>query len=226
MDKLTVLLVEDNRALNEANRRAFEGEGYEVMAALTLAAAREWLSRREPDCILLDVLLPDGNGIDFCEAIRRVTNAHIIFLTSRKEQMDKLRGLSLGGDDYIVKPFDLDELLARVASAMRKKERMREPPKTLVLGRLTLDLQSDRALLNGEDMTLTPKEFSLLYFFARHINETIDAGRLYQYVWGQPMCDNVSAIKTTVSRLRNKLEGSGYTVVSLRGEGYRFEQEM
>ncbi len=224
MDKQTVLLVEDNEALNEANRRALEGAGYEVMAALTLGKAREHLTNRAPDVILLDIMMPDGNGIDFCAKIRDVTDAHIIFLTSRNEQADKLRGLLLGGDDYIIKPFDLDELLARVAAAMRRQEKAKAPPKTLELGRLTLDLLSDRALLNGNDAVLTPKEFSLLYFFAQHRDETIDAERLYSHVWGQPMADNVSAVKTTVYRLRSKLEGSGYTVSAVRGEGYRFER--
>ncbi len=217
MAQRTVLLVEDNEALNEANRRALEGLGYGVTAAPTIEKAREYLTRYDPDVILLDVMLPDGNGIDFCEEIRKTTKAHIMFLTSRKEHEEQLRGISIGGDDYITKPFKLDLMLARVASAIRKMEIMKEPPKKITLGNLTLDLLSDRALLNGADMALTPKEFSLLYFFAQHINETIDAARLYQHVWGQPMGDNVSAVKTTVSRLRSKLEGSGCTFATVRG---------
>jgi DNA-binding response OmpR family regulator len=225
MDKRNILLVEDNEALNEGNRRALEAEGYGVLSALTLREAREHLYRYDPDVILLDVLLPDGSGFDFCEEIRHFTTAHIIFLTSRKEHEDQLRAMLLGGDDYISKPFKLDIMLARVSSAMRRREMSKTPPKTLALGDLVLDLLSDRALLKNEDLLLTPKEFSLLYFFAQHINETIGAALLYRHVWGQPMGDNVSAIRKTVSRLRSKIEGSGYTVTSNRGDGYRFGQE-
>jgi DNA-binding response OmpR family regulator len=226
MEKRTVLLVEDNEALNEGNRRALEAAGYNVMAARSLREARECLARRDPDIILLDILLPDGNGITFCEEIRPLTIAHIIFLTSRKEHEDQLRGMSCGGDDYITKPFKLDLMLARVSSAMRRREMTKTPPRTLILGDLVLDLLSDRAFLKGRDLILTPKEFSLLYFFLQHIDETINAHLLYSHVWGQPMGDNVSAIRKAVSRLRSKLEGSGYTVMSNRGDGYSFGPEV
>jgi DNA-binding response OmpR family regulator len=225
MDKRTVLLIEDNEALNEGNRRALEAAGYGVMAARTLKEARECLARSKPDVILLDILLPDGNGMDFCREIRPTTLAHILFLTSRKEHEDQLRGMSLGGDDYITKPFKLDLMLARVSSAMRRREMTQTPPRTLALGDLVLDLLSDRAFLNEKDLMLTPKEFSLLYYFLQHRNETIGARRLYSHVWGQPMGEDASAVRKTVSRLRSKLEGSGYTVAACRGDGYRFEPQ-
>jgi DNA-binding response OmpR family regulator len=226
MDNRTVLLVEDNEALNEGNRRALEAAGYDVMAARTLKEARECLARSDPDVILLDVLLPDGNGIEFCEEIRAETIAHIIFLTSRKEHEDQLRGMALGGDDYITKPFKLDLLLARVSSAMRRREMTKTPPRTLMLGDLVLDILSGRAFLNNMDLILTPKEFSLLYFFMQHSGETINAGLLYSHVWGQPMGGDVSALRKTVSRLRSKLEGSGYTIAVNRGDGYSFGPEV
>lgn len=108
-----VLLIEDNVKLNEINRRALESQGYSVTTALTLAAAREHLARFAPDVILLDVVLPDGSGYDFCREIRRSTDAHILFLTPRREHEEKLRGISLGGDDYITKPFRLDVLASQ-----------------------------------------------------------------------------------------------------------------
>jgi DNA-binding response OmpR family regulator len=225
MDKRTVLLVEDNEALNEGNRRALQAAGYDVAAARTLKEARECLSRGEPDVILLDILLPDGNGMDFCREIRPSTIAHIIFLTSRKEHEDQLLGMSLGGDAYITKPFKLDVMLARVSSAMRRREMTQTPPRTLALGDLVLDLLSDRAFLKEKDLMLTPKEFSLLYYFLQRINETVSAQLLYGHVWGQPMGEDASAIRKTVSRLRNKLKSSGYTVAVYRGDGYRFEPE-
>ena len=119
--KGTVLLVEDNAELNNNNTRSLKLLGYEVFAALTLSAARACLHRVEPDIILLDVVLPDGDGIDFCAEIRGATGAHILFLTSRTEREDILRGLAVGGDDYITKPFSSEELFARVEAAMRRR---------------------------------------------------------------------------------------------------------
>lgn len=123
-NKDTVLLVEDNVELNANNARALKMLGYEVYPALTLAEARVWLDRNEPDVILLDVMLPDGDGIGFCAEIRGAplrTAAHILFLTAKTGHADRVRGLADGGDDYITKPFHPEELLARVEAAMRRR---------------------------------------------------------------------------------------------------------
>jgi DNA-binding response OmpR family regulator len=113
----TILLVEDNEKLNEGTKRMLEGEGYTVFCALTLEAAGAHIRQKEPDIILLDVGMPDGDGFSFCKEIREQTDAHIIFMTARREHSDVVHGLGLGGDDYIKKPFVLDELLGRVAAA-------------------------------------------------------------------------------------------------------------
>lgn len=122
--KGTVLLVEDNAELNANNTRALHMLSYDAHSALTLAEARNWLAKREPDVILLDVMLPDGDGIDFCAEIRGAplhTAAHILFLTAKSDHADRVRGLADGGDDYITKPFHPEELLARVEAAMRRR---------------------------------------------------------------------------------------------------------
>ena len=126
--KGTVLLVEDNAELNANNTRALKMLDYEVHPALTLAGARNWLGNNEADVILLDVMLPDGDGIDFCAEIRGLpiqTAAHILFLTAKTEHADRVRGLAGGGDDYITKPFHPEELLARVEAAMRRRNMSR-----------------------------------------------------------------------------------------------------
>jgi len=110
----SILLVEDNEELNEINRRMLVYEGYEVLTARTLVDARKLLSARKPDVILLDVIMPDGDGIDFCGEIRETTDAHILFLTSKDADVDRIRGLDSGGDDYITKPYKLEEMLSRV----------------------------------------------------------------------------------------------------------------
>ena len=160
MSSGTVLLVEDNPDLNSVNRRALELRRYSVHVATTLAEAREWLKEAEPDVILLDVMLPDGDGFGFCREIRARTQAHILFLTAKAEHEDIVAGLAAGGDDYITKPFHAQELLARVEAAMRRREIV-IPLRTVAKGRLELDLVSSRAYVDGIDLMLAPMEFGL-----------------------------------------------------------------
>ncbi len=224
MSRQTVLLVEDNVELNEINKRALEGAGYMVLTALTLSKAREHLADNEPDIILLDVILPDGDGYNFCEEIRDTTDAHILFLTSCSEHADKIRGLSIGGDDYITKPFMLEELIQRVAAVMRRRV-MKNPAKEVVLtlGNLTLDITSSRAFVNDKDILLTYKEFLLLLHFARNENKYFSAEHLYERLWKQTPNNDYNAVKIQVSKIRKKLEKSDYTISAVRGKGYQFQ---
>ena len=217
-----VLLVEDNEKLNEGNRRVLEKKGYEVCAALTLAEAREQLKHFAPDVILLDIMMPDGDGMDFCAEIREITDAHIIFLTSRGKHEEKLRGLALGGDYYITKPFMVDELIGRVASAMRRRGMAQSTTKTVVKGNLTIDPVASQAFLDGADLLLKPKEFSLLYLFVLNEGKLISAKLAYEKVWKAPLNDNTGSLRVQMSSLRKKLEGSGYTITFKQGDGYCF----
>jgi len=222
-----VLLVEDNRNLNTANLRALKMRGYSVLAALTLEEARKHLMNNNPDVILLDVVLPDGNGFDFCSEIRENTNAHILFLTSRTEHEDRVKGLLTGGDDYITKPYHPEEMLARVAAAMRRRkiEAKKTLPKTIVKGPLTLDVVASQAFLNGEDMGLALKEFAVLLLLANNEGKDLTAERVYQDVWHQSMEGNDHSVKNVVYRLRKKLEtgNSGFSIFTKRGIGYSFD---
>ena len=160
MDKKgTVLLVEDNIGLNDANAQALKLRGYSVLAAENLAKAREKLAQGSPDVILLDVMLPDGSGFDFCEEIRGKTKAYILFLTARVSHEDMVRGMTGGGDAYITKPFHPEEMLVKVDAALRRLDIDKSPVKTLSLGSLSLDIVSGQAFINGVDLLLTKKEF-------------------------------------------------------------------
>ena len=166
-------------------------------------------------------MLPDGDGIDFCGEIREKTDAHIIFLTTRTEHEDRIRGLSIGGDDYITKPYKLDEMLIRVKAAMRRRGMKQSPKTTITYGELTLNTLTDRAYLEDKDLLLSQKEFSLLYIFVMYHSEILSKEQLYQMAWGQPMGDNDTALKTALSRLRKKL-GDLFEIATLRGKGYIF----
>lgn len=218
-----ILLVEDNEGLNEINRRALEMQGLTVLTALTLAEARKHLKSHDPEVILLDVLLPDGDGIDFCAEIRNATDAHILFLTSLIDHVDKIRGLSIGGDDYITKPFKLEELIARVNVALRRRDiEARSAKKPLSCECLTLDIISSQAFCGDTDLLLTNKEFSVLLLFVQNQGKELSTEWLYESAWRQPMLNNSQSIKTVISRLRKKLEPFGFFIESIRGEGYRF----
>jgi DNA-binding response OmpR family regulator len=210
----TVLLVEDNKKLNVINRRALEDEGYEVLTALTLADARERLADSDPDVILLDVLLPDGNGIDFCAEIRGRTDAHILFLTSKTDRADRIRGLGTGGDDYISKPYHLAEMLARVGAAVRRRNmaEAKPPARTITRGPLRLDTVATRAFLNGEDMLLKSKEFAILRLLAENEDKKFAAEELYKAVWGLDANADIRTIQVHISSLRKKLK------TDIRGE--------
>jgi DNA-binding response OmpR family regulator len=220
----TVLLIEDNEALNTANSRALKLRGYEVSTALTLAEARLKLHEKEPDVILLDVMLPDGNGFDFCEEIRRKTGAHILFLTAKTEHEDRVQGFLTGGDDYIIKPFHPEELMARIAAAMRRRSMDKVSAQMLTKGKLTLDIIAGHALIDGVDLSLQPKEFALLLLFAQNENKILSAETIYEKIWGLSMTGDKNAVQAAISRLRKKIEPTGYDIFVTRAKGYTFEK--
>ena len=223
-ESATVLLIEDNKNLNEINSRALTMEGYEVKTVFTLAQARKVLQKISPEVILLDVSMPDGDGMDFCAEIRDTTDAHILFLTSRTEHEDKLKGLGMGGDDYITKPYKLDEMLARVKAAIRRRK-IDTVVNTLTKGSLTLDTIANRAYLNGEDMNLTPKEFAVLLMFIQDSEEEFTAEKLYEKIWKQPLIGDDHSVKNTIYHLRKKLKAGNceFSIEMTRGKGYRLE---
>lgn len=222
----TVLLVEDDQNVLRINRRILEREGFRVLCAETLATARALLALHQPDVWVLDIMLPDGNGRELCEEIRGSITAPVLFLTALDEQADVLEGLRAGGNDYITKPYDVDVFLARVKAQhhLAQMNRQRADDRVFTRGPLTLDMVAARALINGEDLLLKPREFAALLYLAKNAGRNIPTKCLYEAAWMQPMIGDSGAVKTVVSRLRKKLEGSGYTITSARGEGYCFDK--
>ena len=218
-----ILLVEDNADLNESNSRVLTRRGYEVQSALTLAEARLKLAEVEPDIILLDVELPDGNGMDFCEEIRDKTAAHILFLTSKIEHENMVLGLKFGGDDYITKPFHLDELLARIDAVMRRRMIDKKPVQVITKGTLTLDIMATQAFIGGDDLALTPKEFSLLLLLVQNEGKVLSAEYVYETVWKAPLIGDKNSMQAIISKLRTKIDPTGYYIDSVRGHGYVFK---
>jgi DNA-binding response OmpR family regulator len=222
-DGKRVLLVEDNEKIISGNKWMFERQGYEAAAALTLAEARALLHTRRPDVIVLDIMLPDGSGLDFIRELRESESAGIpvLLLTGLTTKEDIVRGLTSGGDDYLTKPFDFPELLARVEALLRRSARV---PKTLTKGSLTVDILAMRACIAGEDLHLTPKECALLLLLAQNEEKTLRAEDVYKSVWRQSLNSDRNALQTAASKLRKKIEPAGYTVATTRGVGYSFKR--
>lgn len=228
MSNAIILLVEDNIAILEANKRVLSKAGYTVLTAKTLADARADLQKQTPDTIVLDICLPDGNGLDFISEIRAITAAPVLILTSLSEKDERINGLRAGGDDYITKPYDVDELRERVAAFLRRDTLIREtqpPQSTIICGPLTLDITSSQAFVNGTDLLLAGKEFALLLLFVKNEGVTIKSEELYQKVWKRPMLEDANALKVAVSRLRKKLIDTDFDIMTVRGEGYLFERQ-
>ena len=218
----TLLLVEDEREILENNQRFFTSEGYRVLAAENLAQAREHLSKETPNAIVLDIMLPDGNGLDLlCELRESGSAVPIIMLTAWGKSSDVARGLKLGANDYMSKPFTYELLQARVETMFRNVEQM---PERIARGPLSLDVLSGQAFLNNEDLLLAKKEFQMLALFIQYEGKSISDDFLYEKIWKQPMNYDSKSVKNTVSRLRKKLEGSGFTISSIYGDGYIFEK--
>lgn len=219
-----LLLVEDNEKILYGNKQLFEWEGFETTTALTLAEARVALEERRPDAIVLDILLPDGSGLDFMCELRMGENASIpiLLLTGLTTKEDVVRGLKAGGDDYLTKPFDFPELLARVEALLRRAARV---PEIIEKGRFSFDMTAGVASLDGTDLQLSPKEFALLLVFIQNDERFISAEYLYEKAWKRPMAGDSKALKSALGRLREKISGSGWCITWSRGEGYIFERE-
>ena len=219
-----ILLVEDNINILHSNRRILEHGGLTVLTAETLREAREHLKTGTPDVVVLDIMLPDGDGLEFMRELRESCSAPVLFLTAKDSPDEKLAGLCAGGNDYITKPYDIKEFRQRVLNFLALVRMNNRPGANLSRGSIKLDVAAQRGFLNGQDMVLSPKEFALLYLFVEREGEALSAETLYEKVWQAPMNKDDRAVRFQVSQLRAKLDGSGYTIGNKRGEGYCFEK--
>ena len=216
-----LLLVEDEPNVQAPNKRILERRGYSIRLAYTLAEAREIIASEQPRAIVLDIGLPDGSGLDFLNELRKTSNIPVLILTAMGTPQDIVNGLEAGGDDYLTKPYELSVFLKRVQTLLRRASIV---PDSLSIGPIRIDTASGKAYLNGEDMGLSQKEYSLLQLLAQHPEELLSPEYLYEKVCGQKMSGDDNALKMALSRLRTRLKGSGWTIASSRGEGYCFER--
>jgi len=221
MNGKAILLVEDDKKVQGFNKRLLAGEGFVVQTAMTLADARGILEQQATDAMILDIGMPDGNGLDFLRELRQTSGIPVLMLTGYGETSDVIKGFESGCDDYLRKPYTFEELLARLKRLLYRAEQL---PETVTRGALTLNILAKEAFLDGEDLMLTPKDFALLQYFVQNEGRTLDRDVVYEKVWGRPMAGDSQALGSAVSRLRKKLTGCGYTISGEYRNGYRFER--
>ncbi|MFC5401428.1 response regulator transcription factor [Cohnella soli] len=221
----TILLVDDDKEIVELMRDYLEDERYAVREAYNAAQALEVLSRERIDCILLDVMMPGQSGLELCRHIRRTMDTPILFLSARDEDMDKIRGLSLGGDDYIVKTATPEEVVARVKAVLRRYGRNEQELKLeLDFGRLVLDVKAHEARVDGKPVSFSPKEFELLCLFAEHPRQVFTYEQLLDRFWDG--IGDKHAVTVQIGRIREKIEmdhRNPQLIANVWGVGYRFE---
>jgi two-component system OmpR family response regulator len=218
--KKRILVVEDDAALCRVLRDNFLFDGFDVQCVddgnVAISAAREFA----PDLVVLDVMLPGRDGFELVGLLRRGGDTRVIMLTARGEKADKLRGLNLGADDYVTKPFDLEELLARVHAVLRRTNAGIDD---LVLGEVTVDFRAMQARRGGRPLHLSHREFDVLRYLAERPARVVYRGELLREVWGYPDAPNTRSVDHAVARLRKKIEPDARSprfIHTVHGDGY------
>jgi len=220
------LIVEDDGNIAELLRLYLEKDGFTVAIAINGAAGLAEFERFKPDIILLDLMMPVLDGWAVCREIRLVSNVPIIMLTSKGETLDKVTGLEMGADDYIVKPFEIGELMARVHAVMRRFDVTGGvEAKRLTFDNLIIDMDSFELLVNGKRVEAPPKEMELLYHLALSPNRVYTRNQLLDEVWGFDYFGDSRTVDVHIKRLREKLEGVSdkWSLKTVWGVGYKFE---
>jgi len=225
---LLILIVEDDKELARLNARFLKRQGYEVIIAYNAAEARSLFRENSPGLLVLDIGLPDGDGLSLCEEFRRDTDAPVLFLTGKTETGDKVMGLRKGGDYYLTKPYDSNEFLAVVQSLLRREEQTQKKiaeVSVIQRGPLTLKLQESKVFINGHDAELTPKEFAVLLILVQNEDKELTYETIYEHVWGTAMNNDSSALRQQISRLKKKLDEDNtdsFSILNDHGKGYTF----
>ena len=222
---MRILVVDDEKTLVKGMKFNLENEGYEVECAYDGAAALELAREGRFDLIILDVMMPEMDGLEACMKIREFSNVPIIMLTAKSEVFDRIQGLEMGADDYIVKPFEMKELIARINAVLRRTEIPEDTKKRLVFDKLIIDLDSYELIVDGKKIDTPPKELELLYHLAATPNRVYTRNQLLDEVWGFDYFGDSRTVDVHIKRLREKVENVSdqWELKTVWGVGYKFE---
>lgn len=224
MDK-RILVVDDEKPIADILKFNLEREGFDVICAYDGEEALELIQKKEPDLILLDIMLPHKDGMEICREVRKKSDVPIIMLSAKDSEIDKVLGLELGADDYVTKPFSTRELLARVKANLRRQTMKQEESSQseIVVGDLVIYPEAYQVKRRGEVIDLTHREFELIHYLAKHIGQVFTREQLLESVWGYDYYGDVRTVDVTVRRLREKVEDNPSYPVWIntrRGVGY------
>lgn len=230
----TILLVDDEKDIVELMQEVLQQDGYQhIQKAYTGRDAIQLCREYQPDVVVLDVMLPDLDGWEVCKEIRKFSYCSILFLSSKNDEIDKILGLSSGGDDYITKPFSPREVVFRIKAQLRRQQYLTSPDistsTSLSVGPLTLDRERCRIAKLGQEISLTGREFLLLAYLMENAEKIVSKERLYEQVWGEysSICDNT--IMVHIRHIREKIEdnpSAPQQLITVKGLGYRLKKRM
>lgn len=226
-NKTRVLVVDDEAAILRFLKPALEASSYEMASAGTVAEAIKRVAAESPDIVLLDLGLPDGDGKDVIRRAREWSDVPIIVLSAREREAEKIEALDLGADDYVNKPFNVGELMARMRTALRHRMQRKAEVPVLRVGNLEVDAVRHRATRAGADLKLTPKEFELLSFLARHAGRVVTHRQILAAVWGPAHTEDTQYLRVYVGQLRQKVEehpDDPRIILTEPGIGYRIAE--
>ena len=218
-----LLIIDDEPSIIELARLYLEREGFGVEGVTTGQAGLDAFQSGIWDLVILDLMLPDTDGFEVCRRIRAVSSVPVLMLTARKEDVDKIVGLELGADDYLTKPFNPRELVARVKAVLRRSQPDAPAGEIIELGGLRIDASRHEVTAAGVPVSLRSKEFALLLTFARNPGIVFSRDKLLETVWGYDYYGETRTVDVHVNHLRDKLEGAGVRIETLRGIGYRLK---
>ena len=221
----TLLVIDDEKMLTDLLKKHFTNLGYLVYTANDGDTAMSLLSK-DPDLILLDIMMENFDGYEFCITIRPLVSCPILFLTAKITEEERVRGLQIGGDDYITKPFSLEELSARVAAHLRRESRSNARNSLLVMGKLILNLSEKTAVFDGQTIAFSRKQFEILCFLAENAKQVFDKEQIYEAVWGLDGDGDSNAVKEHIRKIRMKLRettGQDY-IETVWGMGYKWNE--
>ena len=223
-----ILVVDDNAQIVDILSQYIKKEGWPMLAAKTGEEALALFDAAEPSLILLDIMLPGLDGLEVCRRIRRVSSVPILMITAKDEDADRILGLDIGADDYIVKPFSPGEVMARIRAVLRRIPAAAEK-EMLVIGELSIHLPSLSVTLSGHKLNLTRREVELLYTLAASPGRVFTRDNLLTIVWGYEFAGNYRAVDSHIKRLRAKLDAYPhvtFTIATVWGAGYKFERNL
>lgn len=223
MNGYTIMVIDDESQMRDLVRKFLEAERYHVVEATDGAHALSLIEKTSPDLFIVDVMMPYMNGFSFAQEVKRKYTIPLIFLSAKGDEWDKVNGLKLGGDDYIVKPFLPAELLARVESVLRRTYQNKQPAEQIKVGPLVIDTQSHTAMINEKMLSLTLKEFGLLELFAKNKGRVFSREQLLEIIWGESHKSSERTVDTHIKTLRLKLGEDGELIETIWGVGYKLE---